>query len=212
MLVVAGHSCLSFHICVAHIEERDPAHLFATVTRDLANKDPCWKSSLADAITKNKDISTTPSVTGHFQKFFRNIAHDSCMSFMGPIAIVIDGLDESKAGDPRKLLLKILQHEVSQLPSNFRFLITLRSDQDIYKTLINSEMVQCMDDLQATDEDIKQYIHSELSPVLQNDPWWNNKNGPQYLATLSEGLFQWATTVCNLVREPSSPVSSSEQL
>lgn len=96
-----------------HIEERDPAHLFATVTRDLANKDPCWKSSLADAITKNKDISTTPSVTGHFQKFFRNIAHDSCMSFMGPIAIVIDGLDESKAGDSRKLLLKILQHEVS---------------------------------------------------------------------------------------------------
>lgn len=209
---VQGRLGSAFVFNHADAKERDPTRLFATIARDLADNDPCWKSFLLAAISKYKAISKTPSVRGHFEKFLQDIAQHHDMSFIGPIVIVIDNLDESKAGDSRTILLDILQNQVSQLPPNFRFLITSQSDLDIHSALKDSEVVQSMEDIKATKNDIQQYFDSKLSYLFQHDSWWIRKNGAQVLAEHSEGLFQWAKTVCDVVKESKSPVSRYKQI
>ncbi|KIM89363.1 hypothetical protein PILCRDRAFT_2589 [Piloderma croceum F 1598] len=125
------------------------------------------------------------------------------MNTVGPVVIVIDGLD--KCGDEmsRKVILSILAEAVRHLPSNFRILITARPESDIEKAIVSKPHVLCkrMDTINAksTSDDIALYIQAQLSDIEGLERKWPNKSWCLQLAKRSEGLFQWAFTACHFI-------------
>lgn len=188
-------------------------HLFSTISRDLANNDSKWKSKLYKAIVDNDSTVKSTSVSLHFKSFFKDIAND--LTFLGPVVIVIDALDECGTGMSRKTLLAILKDEIPKMPGNFRFIITSRPEGDIVPAFKSFQNQKSMDGVKETLGDIEKYINSQLTPILEDNLFlnvWDEIGGAKHLVTLSEGLFQWASTVCSLIEHPSVGITTSEQL
>lgn len=198
----------AFFFDQAYAETRNAVHLFGTISGNLANSDPCWKSVLNNVLKKTQNIVHSSSVTLHYNTFLLEVANHADMTVIGPYVIIIDGLDECKSD---QVLLNILRRRISELPSNFRFLITSRPNSEIASAL-NKHTTRKMEDLHQTFEDVQKYIETQLASVFQKDHWWSNTNIAQKLANASEGSFQWAATMCMLVRQPPGGVPYKEQL
>ncbi|KIJ52866.1 hypothetical protein M422DRAFT_155998, partial [Sphaerobolus stellatus SS14] len=98
-----------------------------TLARDLAHRDPHIKKSFGHVI-EDPSLRKTDDLGDQFDHFITQTVQ-GC-SFIGPILIVIDALDECGDGKPRKEFLNLLSNPktMKKLPSNFRIFITSRPD------------------------------------------------------------------------------------
>ncbi|KAH7907352.1 hypothetical protein BJ138DRAFT_1014627, partial [Hygrophoropsis aurantiaca] len=179
-----------------------PGVLFSTITRDLADVDPAFAIKLVQAIEKRADRSTL-SLVEQFEKF---ITKPTCqLQIVGPILIVIDGLDESGDNIQRKQLLSVLARKISTLPSNFRVLITGRPEHDITRVLYPSKnfVVKEMSTVCGSEvlyADISQFVENHLKDARENlDLKWPNNEWVNIITTKAKGLFQWAFTACEFI-------------
>lgn len=188
-----------FAFDVSRQTELQPHHLFSTISVDLADLDTNWKSSLWDTIKAKRSLRTTTSIQSQFDGFLVKPAAN--LTVMGPIVVVIDALDESGDEVSREELLSVLADRISDLPSNFRFIVTSRPEEDIQTALRHNPRVfhKSMDsiDRTSTDVDITVFVQSELSAITSLDPESCLK-----LVLKSEGLFQWAFTACRFIKGP----------
>lgn len=188
-----------FAFDVSRQTELQPHHLFSTISVDLADLDTNWKSSLWDTIKAKRSLRTTTSIQSQFDGFLVKPAAN--LTVMGPIVVVIDALDESGDEVSREELLSVLADRISDLPSNFRFIVTSRPEEDIQTALRHNPRVfhKSMDsiDRTSTDVDITAFVQSELSAITSLDPESCLK-----LVLKSEGLFQWAFTACRFIKGP----------
>ncbi|KZP24308.1 hypothetical protein FIBSPDRAFT_784966, partial [Athelia psychrophila] len=132
----------------------------------------------------------------------------------GPIIIVIDALDECGNANSRRLLLRLLSSpDFAKLPSQFRFLITSRSEPDIEGALHACEHVKPDDYSKASEKDITLYIEHEIKEVfrirhrseeLKVD--WLGEKEIQRLVQYADGFFIWAATVMGLLFTVKEPV------
>lgn len=183
---------------------KDRIHfLFSTISRDLADGDGLWRQSLAESIDRTAIRRSTDMET-QFNEFI--IKPSKEVRTLGPVVIVIDALDESGDRGDRRTLLNILFSQSSMLPTNYRIIITTRPEQDI-ESCCKPPTALCkrMGDIAADETlaDIRSYVSFRLEPIsetldeLQRD--W-----PDSLSKRSEGLFQWAETVCRFI-DPTIP-------
>src|SRR6266568_1932602 len=89
------------------------------------------------------------------------------LHFIGPIFIIIDALDES--GD--FYLQSFLATRLSELPSNFRILITSRPEPNIVNAFKAASSIERMDMdnsvlAAGVDDDILLYLQANLSPSI----------------------------------------------
>ena len=202
--------------CFARADQanRRPDNLLSTIALDLADVDPHWKVSLHNIIKGNRSLRTTVSATEQFEKFILEPA--KALTTVGPILVVIDGLDESAKGQSRKDLLDTLARGVSNFPSNFRILITTRPEPDIVRAFENNQHTLCkyMDtiDEASNKADITLFVEKHLSNVSSLEEKWPNKRWCQMLVESSEGLFQWASTACRVIRDPEGMALETERL
>ncbi|TDL18575.1 WD40 repeat-like protein [Rickenella mellea] len=185
-------------------ETRRPDNVFSTIARDLADLDIHIKDQLWKAIGNNRSLRLTRSVREQFENFVLKPTSDlKTRQTNGPIVIVMDALDE--CGDPqwRETLLEIIADKIPELPSNFRFLITSRPEDDIMSALADKPFVmhRKMSDIgrQSTDADISVFVHHQLSRVF-SDPVWPPSRWQAPLVQHAEGLFIWASTACLFVK------------
>lgn len=121
-----------------------------------------------------------------------------------PVLIVIDALDESGEAKSREQILRLLagniSSQLSQMPKNFRILITSRPLEDISGALFTASHVRhvSMDDISqvSTEHDIQRYISTNLADLCNtfDDVHF------QMLAEKSDGLFEWARLACEYIR------------
>ena len=193
---------------------RRPNNLLSTIALDIADLDHHWKASLSNIVKGNRSLRTTLSATEQFNKFILDPA--KALMTVGPILVVIDGLDESGEAPSREALLAILANDICELPSNFRFLITARPKRDIIDAFRGNRYIFCkyMDDIdQASNEaDITLFIETRLSGTGSLELKWPNKLWCRMLTQSSGGLFQWASTACRAVREGKTGLQPTECL
>ncbi|KAF7974592.1 hypothetical protein HWV62_11868 [Athelia sp. TMB] len=179
--------------------QRNCGNLLSTIARDVANLDSQWRSTLCDVIKSNDALRQTKSISRQMESFI--LQPGKSLNTIGPIVVVIDALDESGDVLARRDLLRSLAQNATQLPSNFRVLITTRAEDDIWRAFSNKQHVhlKTMDALDhvTIEADIAAFIQSqlaEISDILEKK--MPEKQWCYSLVGASDHLFQWAATAC----------------
>ncbi|KZT31350.1 hypothetical protein SISSUDRAFT_1103569, partial [Sistotremastrum suecicum HHB10207 ss-3] len=189
----------------SHAVERRADNVFSKISRDLAAISEGWRSSLGNIIQNSPDLRHTPSVRRQFEELILAPAKE--VVFIGPILIVIDALDEcGGTADSRREFLHILSTRLSELPPNFRILLTSRPQKEFEDAFLRSQYVTLLDIQAAShgsvDKDLRNYYEARLGALAELDQGWPNKEWLSELTERSEGLFQWAFTACEYILEP----------
>ena len=190
---------------------RDCYRFFTTCALNLSNKYPAFKNALRKVIDNNPGLVEMRAYTTLFESLLRDPLRD--VSFVGPVFIVIDALDESEdaSGMRRQDTLSFhdfLAARLGELPSNFRVLITSRLEPELEKAFSESPFVRRMhmNDCKLTsglDDDMLIYVRTRLSKakrVMEEDL--------QKLVKKAEGNFQWAFVACSHIARPPSGLDS----
>lgn len=108
----------------------DAFHLFTNLAHDLADRYPLFKSALGKVI---QDDTSLRCGTRDYSTLFRRLILEPLkgLHVVGPILVVIDALDESGDTTGEDGLHIFLAKNLSELPSNFRVLITSRPELGI---------------------------------------------------------------------------------
>jgi hypothetical protein len=187
------------------IADRRQEKIFITIARDLADCDPIMRRKLAHAVHDKNELRHTVDIARQWQELIVGPISQA-FAVTAPVLIVIDALDESGEAKSREQILRLLagklniSSQLSEMPKNFRILITSRPLEDISDTLFTASHVRhvSMDDIsQVTTEcDIQRYISTSLADLC------NTLDDVHFhmLAEKSDGLFEWARLACEYIK------------
>lgn len=200
----------------SHATERRADTVFSKIARDLVGLSSDWKKALGAVVQESPELRHTPSVRRQYEELILRPAKE--LTFVGPILIVIDAFDECGGSpDSRKELLNILATRLPELPSNFRVLLTSRTEKEIDDAFIRRNHITQLDlqtvSRSSTSADLAIYYKMRLGQLPELEPKWSHDTWVPALIERSEGLFQWAFTACEFVLEPGwEPVERLESL
>lgn len=207
----------SFFCSLSKHENSRPEKIFSTVARDIADLEPEFKVKLWDAIKDNRSLRKTESPQEQYDSFICGPMKG--LTMVGPVLIVIDALDECGDTDRFDELVEVLSMRISELPPNFRILLTTRDGEtDIEKAFYANPLVRHMRmaDIESTstDIDITAFVHNKLSgiiPALEVD--WPRGSWCSELVCKAHGLFIFASTACLfIIGKGKVDISPSERL
>ena len=187
--------------------KREDYHLFTTIVHDLSKRYPSFKTALGEVIRDDKSLRTAQQYGPLFESMLLQSLKD--VHIIGPVLIIIDGLDESGDVTGPKGLHAFLAEHIAQLPANFRILITSRLEADIVDHINQFQTefdIVRMDDpvlSASTDDDIRNFLQKRLP---QNT---FEKYGAE-LAKKAEGLFQWAAVACGFIISPPGGLTKND--
>jgi hypothetical protein len=188
--------------------EKRHEKVFSTIARDLADRDPEMRRALADAVKDSTSLKNSKDIFQQWEKLLMEPLKFS-KSSVGPVLIVIEGLDESGGLETRRDLLRIISGKlqnkglpkITELPPNFRILVTSRPLPDIEKEFENVDHILqlSMDDIpaQVVERDISAFVSEELKELSEFQD-----THLAVLARKSDGLFEWARLACGYIKEP----------
>ena len=201
-----GQKRLGSSYCFASsdVASRNPKNIFSTIARDLSDHDPQYKFALLEVVKGNKALRASTSAFEQLKKFI--IEPSQRLDTIGPIVVVVDALDESGDEASRQQLLQAISQQVtdSNLPTNLRFLITARPENDILAALppgpqiVRKQMGDAPQDV--VDRDIQRFIYHSLQQFAQLESSWPNQEWCRLLVRHSQHLFQWASTACGFIK------------
>ncbi|KIK20401.1 hypothetical protein PISMIDRAFT_12997 [Pisolithus microcarpus 441] len=184
--------------------ERREEKILTTIARDLADRDPAFRRALANAVSKDHSLKTTPDVVQQWRKLILGPLSTVNGMIIGNVVVVIDALDESGPDISREHILSLLaSSEAADLPSNFRVLLTSRPLPDIKHALTPAAHVKAvsLEDIPAAlaERDIRLYASTELRRLPEI-----GITEIQSIAQKSDGLFEWARLACRFIK-PNRP-------
>ncbi|KAG2150683.1 uncharacterized protein EDB93DRAFT_329266 [Suillus bovinus] len=183
--------------------------IFTTVARELGDCNPIVRQALAQAVRDHDGLERTPDITKQWQELIVEPISIASKAMAAPVLIVIDALDESGEANSREQILCLLAGKLntstshlSELPPNFRILLTSRPLEDIHNTLHAAPHVchVSLDNVPSefTKLDIQLYISHKLEDLrlrrILNDAHFKD------LALKSDGLFEWACLACEYIK------------
>ncbi|GJJ11227.1 hypothetical protein Clacol_005459 [Clathrus columnatus] len=177
--------------------------LFSTIARNLVNIDEKFQDNLLDII-RDRSLRTIPIMAIQFEHFI--VKPSRASEIIGPVLIIIDGLDENDepGGQLVSALTLIMEHS-SSLARNYRFLITSRLHKRIqawYDSLSDGShanvLCKRMEEVSWAEitDDVKTYFASQLSGIAGIDDSWQS-----LLVERAEGHFQSAKVICDYIKD-----------
>jgi hypothetical protein len=110
-------------------DKRNATNFFSTIAHDLADHDPQYKRALWDIVKTKRSLRESNDPLTQFTSFILGPADR--VACVGPVLVVIDGLECSGSESAHKDLLTVLAKEGAKLPLNYKFLITCRPDDGV---------------------------------------------------------------------------------
>lgn len=184
----------------------NPANLFSTIARHLAQRSPLLRKRLLRIMAKIDPIMrATSSPKDQFEKILLPLlARSNDQAAVHPTVIIIDAFDECGNIGSRAELLSILTRRAREIPPGIRILVTSRYEPDVQDALASHSNNMCLLKMEeipkdSTYRDIYAYVHEELKDARGVDA---KEFVPQLakLATAAEESFQWASTACLFIR------------
>jgi len=200
---------LGAHFCFDRTREAERRHekIFATIARDLADRDPIIRRTLANVIRDDNELRHTKDIMRQWKNFILAPVDAASRAIDAPILMVIDGLDESGEPQSREHILRMLvakadpfSTELTKFPAHFRVLVTSRPLDDIHRFLHDGQHVRhvSMDNISpaSAERDIQHYVSTRLANL--GDAF--NDSDFQILAQKSDGMFEWARLACEYIK------------
>ncbi len=181
--------------------KREAYHLFTTLARDLSDRYPSFKTALGRVV---KDNSSLRVGTRDYDTLFESLILEPLkdLHIVGPILVVIDGLDESGDVTGENGLHTFLPKALSKLPSNFRVLITSRPEHDIESAFVGDRSAGTKIKY-TNDSELAATTHDDILAFLQEKlPSDEFRKYGEALAIRAEGLFQWAAVARGYILNP----------
>ncbi|CCA69814.1 related to WD40-repeat protein (notchless protein) [Serendipita indica DSM 11827] len=169
----------------------------STIARELAQHMPELRPYIADALKQKSAI-----LRSSFGDQFRALITNPLRHRDERVILVIDAIDECSSGAHTKELLDTLAKAVQE-SKNLKIFITSRPDPVIEGVLgplsIKQTLEDRLHDVKHSDNirDIATYVNKSLHGVLSQDQ-------RQKLVDKANGLFIWASTACQMLRDKSS--------
>ena len=174
-------------------EHKNPTKIFSSIARELAAFDDQLKFRISRAVSLRPGLGTAV-LERQLQGLIIEPLHD--LTIIGPILIIIDGLD---VWQDRHRVLSALQN-ADNLPSNLRILITSRPEDDIVDSL--KDIPHCHQRRMMVDEeglvmDVADYSHQclkilqDIKPSIFADSSVEEVIG--YFETKSRGIYLWVS-------------------
>ncbi|KAG6373795.1 hypothetical protein JVT61DRAFT_5940 [Boletus reticuloceps] len=181
---------------------RNPQNLFSTIARDLCDHAIPFKSALWEVVKYDRSLRMSQSPFVQVENLI--IKPSKALHAIGPLVIVIDALDESGDWAKRQDLLRAISDKLTALPTNLRFLITARPEDDILRAFPPSPRVVRMQmgdiAVHLVDRDIETFIHHSLHGYTELQSFWRDREWCRLLVHHSQHLFQWASTACKFIQ------------
>jgi hypothetical protein len=187
----------------------DPHALISKIAYDLSRVNSHFAEKIANAIQLNRSLTSAP-ISRQFEELILKPSQRCTVD--KPMVIVIDALDEGC----NPSLLTILYDKVPCLPPSFRILITSRADKDF--VLLQKDHIRSMAmniDEQANLHDIALYIRYRLKLIANQRQLGDHWPGQMLCAEFvnqAEGLFLWASTMCDYLLCAGDPTTQLEML
>ncbi|KAF5361995.1 hypothetical protein D9756_002763 [Leucocoprinus leucothites] len=200
--------------------------LWRRVSWDLARLYPAVRPYLLKRINDETLDVNTPDIGSLFASLIIEPLSGlsggdlSTVRLRHPIVVVIDAADEcggleGPRSDDRKALLKTLEQWHSELPKNFKVVVTSREEDNIKRRISPiSTHIHVSIDTDEASSDIRKYLEGRLEDIasayseLPVD--WARQTAND-LAKRAAGIFIWATTVANFI-EAGEPQSQLEDI
>ena len=192
---------------------REPYRFFTTLARGLCRICPAFKASLGRIISEKPELAHVQNYTTLVESLLRDPLKN--LDFVGPVVVVIDALDENEdaahkrsyAGGNSVPFHTALLQCVSELPSNFRVLITSRPEAEVETAVRGSSSIRLM---YMNDPDLAECVNDDILIYVQ-EKLHNTKLTQDDFAKLvkkAEGLFQWAFVACDHIAYPPPGLST----
>jgi hypothetical protein len=201
--------------CFNQRREADRLHekIFFTIAHDLADGDPGVKRALANAVKNSTSLKNTAGISQQWRKLIMEPLKKFSASSVGPVLIVIEGLDESGGVETWHDLLRILAGrfqakgfpQITELPSNFRILVTSRPLHDIEEELEDTDHIQRLSLNEILPKDVENDVHIFVSEELKGLSDFRDKE--LTIAVKAEGFFEWAVLACRYIKDTPPGVS-----
>jgi NACHT domain len=186
------------------VEGRNSAEaIFSTMASDLAAFDKKIKEGISQAIDQDPGLPTA-SLERQFQGLI--VGPTRNLTIIGPVLLILDGLDECQDVQERRRLLQILVEETDNLPTNFRILITARPELDIEDAfrIHNNHRRREMDSGNENIQSASAYIETTLNELASTRPQVMSKYTMDTLSVQlrarSMDFNLWASTACNFLK------------
>lgn len=192
----------------------EPSSVFRTIACRLAATNISLASHIFTSCS-NKDIASL-SDQENFEILLKNVLL-SADDVAGPILIILDGLDECGSSMDRCTLMRWLEHDFSELPLKFRFLITSRPEDDIMQALSSKSHIRDVKLDHNSDNsrrDVQAYLHFAMREVVKGkEPeGWDWEKVLNILSDAANGLFIWASTVVKFISAQTYKFSKLKEL
>ena len=187
----------------------DPGNVLESIAYSLAVYSQIVAEYLVKQIEGSGDLGPSNLKT-KFDILLRDTLSAVAANVDSSILIILDALDECGTPETRQSLIKVLQHGLPSLPSNFRFLVTTRPEGDLLPFISLSPLrvhtIELDRKVEENRLDVYTYIKHELEDlklstifVIPQD--WRWDEGVQSLADSADGLFIWASTAIKFISE-----------
>jgi len=173
-----------------------PGNFFRTIARRLADLEPAYASALmADT---DSTLKTTSSLTRQLQDLLTKPF--KTLSGLGPIALVVDALDECAVD--RDELIRCLHENIHLFPKNIRFFITSRPSEAQLLRRCPWVYTHNLEVDESTRSDIYRFVETKLADPITKE-WLRGFDELKLdaIADAAEGLFQYAAVVCKEIMD-----------
>ncbi|VDB84031.1 unnamed protein product [Peniophora sp. CBMAI 1063] len=126
-------SSFTFDVSDGRGMHRPPQMCITTLARDLANFDVHCAAAMRASVTGNLDLAFSSDCSQLFGQLVQEPANK--LSVVGPVVVVIDGLDLKGTVAERTELPRVLAAQLDRMPSNFRFVLTMKPDNLVEREL-----------------------------------------------------------------------------
>lgn len=192
-----------------------PKKVWSTIAREMAGHDRDLVAPMAQALEDDPSIASAPP-SRQFQSLILRTCNDSSPSH--PAVIVIDALDEGVNTRADEEMLAILRDDLPKLGRPYSVFLTSRPDKNIERYLSNRDHIfeQFIElDSDENRSDVASYIGSRLRDVATEhilDESWPTQELLERFTERTEGLFIWASTVCEYIWFATDPEEELEQI
>ncbi|GAQ46649.1 WD-repeat protein [Aspergillus tubingensis] len=177
----------------------------STVACQLANFDTSMKNAIQDVLER------CPLLPYHgLSEQWTRLVKEPLMAFTqkhdkNPILIVVDGLDLCPDKEDQRLILRLLSGITQACENKVLVFVASRPESAIRSQLsrIQHRRLKLQDiEQRVVDSDISIFLDHEIGKLLapfEAEPAWNGIVA--YFVRLAQGLFLWAATACQYVRD-----------
>ena len=177
--------------------------LSTTIASQLASYDPCIGSAIAAKIKEDASLADADTAR-QFPHLI--VSATKGLSLIGPICIIIDGLQKIRNHAERLQLLATIGDHFIKLPSNFRLILTARpgrTSEDIAQHLPDCIIKGITFDDEGTVIDYKKHVSESLRLLLSKksklaEKYTVNDLRDQFIKR-SKGIYFWLSTLCQFL-------------